>query len=166
MRSPTKGAPVEGQGGSVMQEQSSLRRVHPKDWAPAKGYSNGLAGCGESLFIAGQIGWDAEQRFPSSEFSAQFALALDNVLAVLHAAGGQTTDLAEMTIYVTDLELYRRSAKELGPIWRARMGRHYPAMALVGVNGLVEKEALIEIQARALLPDRIVETAPTGERDA
>ena len=149
-----------------MQEQSSLRRVHPEGWAPAKGYSNGLAGRGELLFIAGQIGWDAEQRFPSADFSAQFALALDNVLAVLYAAGGQTTDLAEMTIYVTDLELYRRAAKDLGPLWRARMGRHYPAMALVGVSGLVEKEALIEIQARALLPDRSAEAASTGERDA
>ena len=149
-----------------MQKQSSLRRVHPEGWAPAKGYSNGLAGRGELLFIAGQIGWDAEQRFTSSEFSVQFALALDNLLAVLHAAGGQTTDLAEMTVYVTDLELYRRSAKELGPLWRARMGRHYPAMALVGVSGLVEEEALVEIQARALLPDRNAKAIPTGERDA
>ena len=149
-----------------MREQSKLRRVHPEGWAPAKGYSNGLAGEGELLFIAGQIGWDAEQRFPSSEFSAQFALALDNVLAVLHAAGGQTTDLAEMTIYVTDLELYRGAAKELGPLWRARMGRHYPAMALVGVSGLVEKEALVEIQARAVLPKRSTAAMSVGERDA
>ena len=143
------------------EREQGLRVVHPADWAPARGYSNGIAGQGELLFIAGQIGWDAEQRFPSSDFVDQFALALDNVLAVLHAAGGEVNALAEMTIFVTDLDLYRASLRRLAPVWREKMGRHYPAMALVGVSGLVEREALIEIQARAILYE---EGRTRGER--
>ncbi|MAD60585.1 MAG: enamine deaminase RidA [Myxococcales bacterium] len=125
--------------------------VHPKGWKATKGYSAGMIGEGRQLFIAGQIGWDAQQNFHSDDLIEQFALALDNVLAVLEAAGGQVIQLTEMTVFVTDLEGYRKRYRELGPIWKERLGRHYPAMALIGVAGLVEQRALVEIQARAVL---------------
>ena len=126
--------------------------IHPSEWAPTKGYSAGILAEGRQLFIAGQIGWDAQQAFHSDDLIEQFALALDNILAVLKAAGGEVKHLTEMTIFVTDLEAYRQRYRELGPIWRERLGRHYPAMALIGVAGLVEERALVEIQARAVLP--------------
>ena len=132
---------------------SQLSVVHPPEWAPTKGYSAGVrADGGAQLFVAGQIGWDAQQRFTTDDFIEQFTLALDNVLSVVRAAGGRPEQIAEMTIYVTDLDAYRQRARELGPVWRERLGRHYPAMALVGVSGLVEPRAQVEIQARAVLP--------------
>ena len=132
--------------------QQSPSIVHPKDWAPTPGYSAGMIAEGRHLFIAGQIGWDAQQEFHSDDLIDQFATALDNVCAVLFAAGGEVTHLTEMTVFVTDLEGYRTRYRELGPIWKTRFGRHYPAMALLGVAGLVEPRALVEIQARAVLP--------------
>ena len=139
----------------------SLTVIHPLEWAPTKGYSAGMsAGEGAHLFIAGQIGWDAEQRFTTDDFIEQFALALDNVLSVVRAGGGAPEHIAEMTVYVTDLDAYRQRARELGPIWRERLGRHYPAMALVGVSGLVEQRAKVEIQARAVIPHPVHTSQP------
>ena len=126
--------------------------VHPAGWAPTKGYSAGIIAEGRQLFIAGQIGWDAQQQFSSDDLIDQFAMALDNVCAVLEEAGGAPEHLTEMTVFVTDLAGYRARYRELGPIWKARLGRHYPAMALIGISGLVEPRALVEIQARAVLP--------------
>jgi enamine deaminase RidA (YjgF/YER057c/UK114 family) len=126
--------------------------ILPEGWSPTKGYSAGiLAQAGRHLFIAGQIGWNAEQVFESDDFLDQFAQALENVVAVLKQSGGQITDLTEMTIYVTDLDAYRNAGKALGTIWKAKVGRHYPAMALVGVAGLVELRAKVEIRARAVI---------------
>lgn len=127
-------------------------------WAAPKGYSNGRIGRGRVLHVAGQIGWDAEGKFPedgvfSPNFIAQFALALDNVVAVVKAAGGVVEDLAEMTVFVRHMHQYRGARKEIGEIWRARLGKHYPAMALVAVTELFEPKALVEIQAVAYLGD-------------
>lgn len=125
--------------------------VDPDSLAPPRGYSNGLLyPAGELLFVAGQIGWDREQRLADG-FVAQFAQALDNVLAVVRAAGGGAEDVGRLTIYVTDREVYRRAAEETGAAYRARMGRHYPAMALVQVAALLEDGALVEIEATAVL---------------
>lgn len=129
-----------------------IQVIHPEHFAPAKGYANGMLSSGRTLHIAGQIGWNAEQNFESDDLIAQFSQSLDNVLAVLSAAGGSPTDLVKMTIYVTDMATYRNRAKELGPIWKDRLGRHYPAMALVRVVELVEPQAKIEIEAIASLP--------------
>jgi enamine deaminase RidA (YjgF/YER057c/UK114 family) len=132
-------------------------RVEPVEvpgWPRPRGYANGILGRGRVLHVAGQVGWDAAQRIVGDDLVAQFAAALDNVLAVVRAAGGAPWDLAEMTIYVTDLDAYRAGAAALGAIWRERFGRHYPAMALVGVAGLVEPGAQVEIQAVAYLEDR------------
>ena len=131
---------------------STPQVVHPQGWSPTKGYSAGMIAEGRQLFIAGQIGWDEQQVFHSDDLIEQFACALDNVLAVLHEAGGEVHQLTEMTVFVTDLEGYRQRYRELGPLWKTRLGRHYPAMALIGVSGLVEERALVEIQARAVLP--------------
>ena len=119
-------------------------------WPTPKGYSNGRVGTGRALHVGGQIGWDAEGTFAMG-FVAQFAQALDNVIAVVKAAGGTTLDLAEMTVFVTDMQSYRDTRKELGAVWRERLGKHFPAMALVAVPALFEPAALVEIQAVAYL---------------
>ena len=137
----------------VTQANARVQFVQPEGFARPKGYSNGVVARGRVLFVAGQIGWDEHDKMVPGGFLPQFARALDNVLAVVKAAGGAAEDIVEMTIYVTDLDAYRQGARELGPIWKARLGRHFPAMALVGVAGLVEREAMVEIQARASLPE-------------
>jgi len=126
--------------------------VHPEHFAKPRGYANGIVTGARTLYIGGQIGWQADQTWASDDFVDQFAQTLDNVLAIVEAAGGKPTDLVKMTIYVTDLDEYRSSAKQLGPVWRERLGKHYPAMALVGVAGLVEPRAKVEIEAIAALP--------------
>lgn len=115
---------------------------------PPKGYSDGRIGRGAALHVAGQVGW-IDGRFEAKDLVGQFAQALDNIRAVLAAARARVEDIAEMTVYVTDIAAYRAARKELGPVWRARMGTHFPAMALVAVTALVEPEALVEIQAVA-----------------
>ena len=91
-----------------------------ENWAVQKGYANGRIGRGPALHIAGQVGWNAQSVFEAQDLVSQFAQALSNVIAVLHAAHGKVTDIAEMTVYVTDIEAYRAVRKELGPIWRER----------------------------------------------
>jgi enamine deaminase RidA (YjgF/YER057c/UK114 family) len=128
-----------------------LSFVEPPGFPAPKGYSNGVIATGRTLFVAGQIGWNEQGAFESDDLAAQFERALDNVIAIVRAAGGQPEDIAKMTVYVTDLDAYRRSLKAIGQAWRARLGRHFPAMALVGVAGLVEPKALVEIEAVAAL---------------
>ena len=125
------------------------------DWPPPKGYSNGRVGVGRVVHVGGQIGWN-KGTFPWREtdaerFLAQWGEALDNVIAVVKAAGGTATDIADMTVYVTSMDMYRSARTELGALWKARLGRHYPAMALVAVSALFEPEALVEIQAVAYI---------------
>ena len=131
---------------------SQVKLVNVPEWPRPKGYSNGAVVDGPTLFVAGQVGWTAECVFERADFVGQFAQAVDNVLAVVRAAGGQPSDVARMIVYVTDVAAYRASARDLGPVWRERFGKHYPAMALVGVAGLVEEGALLEIEAIAALP--------------
>jgi enamine deaminase RidA (YjgF/YER057c/UK114 family) len=127
--------------------------VQPPHFPKARGYSNGVIAQGRTLYVAGQVGSEPDWSFKSPELAAQFARALDNVLDVVREAGGQPTDIVRMTVYVTDLPAYRASVTEIGVAWRERMGKHYPAMALVGVAGLVLPEAKVEIEATAVLPD-------------
>ena len=128
--------------------------VQPEHWPRPRGYANGVATRGRTLYIAGQIGWDTDFRFPALDFVGQFGKALDNVLDVVRAAGGEPTDVVNMTVYVTDVDEYRSAARQLGPVWRERFGNHYPAMALVAVAALVEPRSKVEIQAVASLPDQ------------
>jgi enamine deaminase RidA (YjgF/YER057c/UK114 family) len=132
-----------------------LRNVQPEGWPAPLGYANGMCSLGQGervLFVAGQVGWRADGAFHTDDLGEQFAQALDNVLAVVRAAGGEPSNVARMTVYVTDLDGYRSSTRAIGQAWRARMGRHFPAMALVGVAGLVEKRAKVEIEATCVLP--------------
>ena len=126
----------------------SARDVVVAEWPKPRGYSNGRIGQGAVLHVAGQIGWDENKRFVDG-LGAQFGKALDNVLAVVCAAGGNAADIASMTVFVTDIDEYRKSQAILAPVWRERMGKHYPAMALVAVSALVEPQAVVEIQAVA-----------------
>src|SRR6266536_1034210 len=122
----------------------TLTAINPESLAPARGYSHGMRGSGELLFVAGQVGWTREGRIVSPDFLTQFQRALENVLDVVWAAGGRPTDIARMVVYVTDKAEYAARTREIGEVWRARMGRHYPAMALVEVKALLEDEAKVE----------------------
>ncbi len=127
----------------------SSEEIHVPGWPAPRGYANGRAGRGRAVHVAGQIGWDEHAQLVSPELVPQFVRALDNVLAIVRAAGGTPEDVASMTIYVTDMAGYRAGRKALGAAWRARLGAHFPAMALVAVAALVEPGALVEIQAMA-----------------
>jgi len=126
------------------------RVIQPEGFPPPRGYANGML-ANNTLHVAGQIGWDGNAEIISDEFPEQFAKALDNVLAVVTAAGGEGTDIADMTIFVTDIQAYIKNASALREVWAARLGSHYPAMALIGISELVHPRALVEIQATAHL---------------
>lgn len=130
-----------------------MKPINPKSLGRPRGYSNGqLTGEGPRLlFIAGQIGWDEEQRLVSDDFVEQFDRALRNVLAVVLEAGGAPGGVARLVVYVTDKREYAARTSEIGERWRALMGRHYPAMALVEVKGLLEVGAKVEIEGVAVL---------------
>lgn len=132
---------------------SSVLRPVVLTGARPKGYSAGIVASGKVLHISGHVGWDSPGVFSKKTLPEQFARALDHVLEVVRAAGGTPNAIAEMTIYVTDIDAYRSSLKEIGAHWKARLGAHFPAMALVGVASLVEPEALVEVQAVAYLEE-------------
>ena len=125
--------------------------INPDSLFPPRGYNHGVRGPGDLVFVAGQIGWSREGRMVSDDFVGQFAQALDNVLDVVWAAGGSPESVARMVVYVTDKREYVQNARPVGEIWRKKMGKHFPAMALVEVKGLVEDDAKVEIEAVALL---------------
>ncbi|MDW8313890.1 MAG: RidA family protein [Rhodovarius sp.] len=128
-----------------------LTPILPEGWPTPRGYSHAMLGQGRILTIAGQIG-TAPDGTLARGFVAQAELALRNILALVKAAGGEAQHIARLGWYVTDMEAYRESLAELGPAYRAVMGRHYPAMVLVQVAALVEPEALVEVEATAILP--------------
>lgn len=134
---------------------ADLSVIEVPGWKRPKGYVNGMltAGKGERiLFVAGQVGWEADETFKSDDFVYQFGKALDNVLDVVRAAGGTPTCVARMTVYVTDLEAYRTSQRALADAWRARFGKHYPTMALLCISSLLEVGGKVEIEATCVLP--------------
>jgi enamine deaminase RidA (YjgF/YER057c/UK114 family) len=130
-----------------------VRIVNPDSLAAPRGYSNGVVyPAGSVLFVAGQIGWDRDCKFASDDLAEQFDAALGNVLEVVRAAGGAPEHVGRLTIYVTDKRAYAAKAKAIGASYRARMGKHYPAMALVEVKSLLEDRAKVEIEATAVIP--------------
>lgn len=131
----------------------TLTILQPPDWPRPKGYANGMLGDGRIVLIGGQIGWDAQGQFASG-MVAQTGQALRNILAVLAQAGGGPEHIARLTWFVTDMPAYRECGKPLGEMWRAVMGRNFPAMAVVGVSSLVEPSACVEIEAIAILPHK------------
>jgi enamine deaminase RidA (YjgF/YER057c/UK114 family) len=125
----------------------------PDGWAPPIGYTNGIAvDSGRIVFVAGQVGWDAQQCFQSDALAAQFEQALKNVLAVLAAAGGEARHICRMTAYCCDKPAYVGARRELGAIWRKHMGNHYPAMSMIFVADLLDSPGKIELEATAVLP--------------
>lgn len=128
------------------------RTILPPGWPRPRGYANGMAARGELLAIAGQIGWDTEEKLVEGGFAAQFARALKNVMAVVQAAGGAAEHIISLTIYVTDKQEYLAALSEVGAAYKEHCGRHYPAMALVEVADLLEEGAKVEIQGLAVLP--------------
>ena len=130
-----------------------MKALQPPGWPRPKGYSNGISAKGRLIVTAGVVGWDETETFVSDSVVGQFAQALQNILAILAEDGAGPEHLVRMTCYVVDVVAYRASLKDIGEAWKAIIGRNYPAMALVEVRGLVEPEALIEIEATAVVPE-------------
>jgi enamine deaminase RidA (YjgF/YER057c/UK114 family) len=125
----------------------------PDGWAPPIGYANGIAvDTGRIVFIAGQVGWDAQQRFHSEDIVPQFEQALANVLAVLAKAGGRPEHVCRITAFCCDKPAYLAARRELGAIWRRHMGSHYPAMSMIFVADLLDNPGKIELEATAVVP--------------
>jgi enamine deaminase RidA (YjgF/YER057c/UK114 family) len=125
----------------------------PEGWAPPIGYSNGIAvDAGRIVFIAGQVGWDAQQKFHSEEIAPQFEQALRNILAVLAQAGGRAEHICRITAYCCDKPAYLAARRELGAIWRKLMGKHFPAMSMIFVSDLLDSPGKIELEATAVVP--------------
>ena len=126
--------------------------LHPAHWKATPGYSNGMAATGRLVVTGGMVGWNADQQFESDDFATQAGLALRNIVAVLAEAGAEAHHIIRLTWYVTDKRAYLDSLSDLGRQYKAALGRHYPAMALVQVVALVEDRALVEIEATAVVP--------------
>ena len=127
--------------------------LQPPGWKRPKGYSNGVAASGRMVFVAGQVGWNADEVFESDVFADQFRQALINVVAVLHEAGAGPEHIVRMTMYFTDKREYLDQLAEVGAAYRATIGRNYPAMAAVEVSALMEDRARVEIEATAVVPE-------------
>jgi enamine deaminase RidA (YjgF/YER057c/UK114 family) len=131
--------------------ESTFEFVQPKHWTSPKGYANGVVAEGRQVFIAGQVGWNAQAQFESDDFVAQVEQALKNIVDVLAAAGGETRHLVRLNWYVTDKAEYVARQREIGEAYRRTVGRHFPAMTLLVVAGLLEPRAKVEIEGTAVI---------------
>jgi enamine deaminase RidA (YjgF/YER057c/UK114 family) len=129
------------------------RILQPASWPRPSGYSNGIVAQGPTIILAGQIGWDATTGRFAEGVAAQVEQALRNIVTLLAEAGADATDVVRLTWFVTDMEQYRQDAKAIGQGYRRVMGRHFPTMSVIGVGCLVEREALVEIEATAVSSD-------------
>jgi len=130
-----------------------MQALLPEGWLPPIGYSNGIAvDAGRIIFVAGQVGWDAQQRFQSEDIAPQFDQALANILDVLAVAGARSEHICRLTAYCCDKPAYLAARRELGAIWRRRMGNHYPAMSMIFVSDLLDHPGKIELEATAVIP--------------
>jgi enamine deaminase RidA (YjgF/YER057c/UK114 family) len=129
-----------------------MRLLHPKDWSPTKGFSNGIAAEGRQIFVAGQIGTNANQQIVDDDFVVQVEQALRNIVDVLAEGGGRPEHVVRLTWYITDKREYVARAKEVGQAYRRVIGRHFPAMTLVQVAALLDDRAKVEIEATAVVP--------------
>ena len=127
--------------------------LQPDGWAQPRGYSNGIEARGRQVFVGGQIGWDADCRFPSDDLVQQVFLALKNAVDVVKVAGGGPEHVTRMTWYLVDKKEYVARLKEIGQVYREVMGRNFPAMTAVQVADLVEDDAKVEIEVTAVIPD-------------
>ncbi len=129
------------------------RMLQPGGWAKPIGYANGVEARGRTIYVSGQIGWTGQGKFEVHDLPGQVRQALENIVSILGEAGASPEHVTTMTWYVLDRKAYSASLKEIGAAYKATMGKNFPAMAVVQVSGLVEDEALVEIQAIAVLPD-------------
>ncbi len=129
------------------------RVLQPQSWAKPRGYANGIVAQGRQVFIAGQIGWDAQCQFHTDTLAGQLQQALANIVEVLAEAGGRPEHLVRLTWYITSRDEYNAQLREIGAAYRAVLGRHFPVMAVVQVVALIESRAKIEIEATAVIPD-------------
>jgi enamine deaminase RidA (YjgF/YER057c/UK114 family) len=136
-----------------MDAMSDIEALQPPDWAAPRGYANGIAARGRQIFVAGQIGWNAQAQFESDDFAAQVEQALKNVVEVLAAGGANPSHIVRLNWYVTDKAEYVARQREVGEAYRRIIGRHFPAMTLLVVAGLLEPRAKVEIEATAVIPD-------------
>jgi len=130
-----------------------MKVLLPQGWAPPIGYANGIAAHGTVVFVAGQVGWDAAQKFQSADIVPQFEQALKNVLAVLAEAGGRAEHICRITAYCCDKPAYLAARPQLGRIWRTLMGKHFPAMSMIFVSDLLDAPGKIELEATAVIPE-------------
>lgn len=126
--------------------------LNPEGWVQAKGYANGMMARGDLIFTGGLIGWNERQQFEHLDLVGQFEQTLKNILTVLQAAGARPEHLVRLTWYITDKSEYLGNLKEIGAAYRRVLGRHFPAMAVVQVSGLMEDAAKVEIEATAVIP--------------
>ena len=126
--------------------------LHPKNWKPPSGYSNGVAAEGRQVFVAGQVCWNARREIVSDDFVSQVEQALKNIVEILAEAEARPEDLVRLTWYITDKREYLARSSEVGEVYRRVIGRHFPAMTLVQVVALVEDRAKVEIEATAVIP--------------
>jgi enamine deaminase RidA (YjgF/YER057c/UK114 family) len=131
---------------------ASMQILQPPAWARPRGFSHGIAASGKLVFIAGQVGNTGDGKWEASDFAGQFRQALHNILSILKEAKGRPEDIVRLTWYVLDKDEYLNSLQAVGQAYRELMGKHYPAMAVVQVSGLVEGEARLEIEATAVIP--------------
>ena len=129
------------------------RSLQPAGWDKPVGYANGIEARGRTIFVSGQIGWNGQTQFEHHDLAGQVHQALANIVAILAEAGAGPEHVTSMTWYVLDRKAYKAALKQIGAAYRAVMGRHFPVMAVLEVSGLVEDEALVEIQAVAVVPD-------------
>ncbi len=129
-----------------------MKLLNPESWKKPKGYSNGVMVQGQQIYLAGQVGWNADEVFESLEFLPQCQQILENIVAILAQANAKPEHLVRMTWYVVDKEKYLTQQAELGRIYRNVIGNHFPAMTLVEVSGLIEVGALLEVEATAVVP--------------
>ena len=125
--------------------------IQPAAWAPAKGYANAMLTEDGTLYVGGQIGWNAAQQFESPDFLGQMEQALRNIVDVVEAAGGAVSDITRLTWFIIDKQEYLAKQREVGEVYRRVLGRHFPAMSMLVVAGLIEDEALVEIEATAVI---------------
>ena len=127
--------------------------IQPDGWKPAKGYANGVLASGRTLYVGGQIGWNADQVFETDDFVGQVGQALKNIVEVVEAAGGKPEHIVRLTWFLMDKAEYVARQKELGAVYREVLGRHFPAMSLFVISGLLEDRAKVEIEATAVIPE-------------
>ncbi|MGO1773372.1 MAG: RidA family protein [Halomonadaceae bacterium] len=135
-----------------MNDANFHQLLHPSHWKPAIGYANGVLASGQTIFVGGQVGWNADQAFESDDFVVQVNQALQNIVAILKEANAGPEHIVRLTWYVTDKREYLARLREVGGAYREVLGKHFPAMTMIQVAGLVEDQAKVEIEVTAVIP--------------